>query len=99
LPVFANPLIPISGGIGVLSDLSPGNVSLPSRAVPAFSDEQENRLYEAEQLLRHSLQNADRLGWKTKRTKRTKRSRTDTCPSVECHLKDDKFYSDIARAA
>lgn len=91
LPVFASPLIPILSGVRVLSDLSPGNVSLPFRAAPAFSDERENRLYDAEQLLRQSLQNAKKFGWKAKRTKR---SPTDTCPSVECHLKDDKFYSD-----
>ncbi|MGL4371945.1 MAG: hypothetical protein ACRCTK_04755, partial [Alphaproteobacteria bacterium] len=95
LPVFASPLIPILSGISVLSDLSPGNVSLPSRAAPAFSDERENRLYDAEQLLRQSLQNAEKFGWKAKRkTKRTKRSRTDTCPSVECRLKDRRLYSD-----
>ncbi len=96
LPVFANPLIPISSGISVLNDFSPRNVGLPFRAAPAFSDERENRLYDAEQLLRQSIQNADRFGWKAKRkTKRDlPRKGTDTCPSTECHLKDDRLYSD-----
>ncbi|MGL5719967.1 MAG: hypothetical protein ACRCYP_04150 [Alphaproteobacteria bacterium] len=94
LPVFAGPLIPISSGIRVLNDLSPGNISLPSRAAPAFSDERENHLDDAEQLLRQSLQNAEKFRWGTKRTKRTKQSPTDTCPSAECRLKDKKLYSD-----